>query len=82
MSKSKPDDAAKAAVLKVRRYRTADHDAVWQLHNESLLATGAHGGNGPWDDDLHQIEEVYLAPGGEFLVGLHQGRIVAMGALR
>ncbi len=45
-------------------------------------ASGAHVGNGPWDDDLHHIQEVYLDAGGEFLVGELGGRIVAMGALR
>ncbi len=50
--------------------------------NEALDDVGAHAGNGPWDDDLHHIEDVYLAAGGEFLVGTLDGQIVAMGALR
>lgn len=66
----------------IRRYQSADRQAVWELHNLALLDVGAHGGNGPWDEDLHQIEEAYLAHRGEFLVGLVDGRIVAMGALR
>jgi len=68
--------------LAIRRYRDADHDDVWALHNLALHDVGAHAGNGPWDDDLHHIAPVYLDAGGEFLVGLHDGRIVAMGALR
>ncbi len=67
--------------LEIRRYQPADRDAVWRLHNLALNQVGAHGGNGPWDDDLHKIEAIYL-DGGEFLVGLLDGRIVAMGALR
>jgi GNAT superfamily N-acetyltransferase len=51
------------------------------LHNLALEAAGAHGGNGPWDEDLHHVEEVYLR-GGEFLVGTLGTRIVAMGALK
>ncbi len=70
------------APLPLRRYRAADHDGVWALHNAALNAVDAHGGNGPWDDDLHRIEEVYLAPGGEFLVGEAGGEIVAMGAVK
>jgi len=66
----------------IRRYRDADHDAVWELHNLALHLVGAHAGNGPWDDDLHHISEVYLDAGGEFLVGELTGRIVAIGALR
>jgi len=67
--------------LEIRRFRRGDHDAVFALHNLALHQVGAHVGNGPWDDDLHHIPEVYLDSGGEFLVGLLDGRIVAMGAL-
>ncbi len=68
--------------LEVRRYRSSDHDAVWALHNEALAPTGAHVGNGVWDKDLHQIEDVYLNNGGEFLVGIYDGQLIAMGALK
>jgi ribosomal protein S18 acetylase RimI-like enzyme len=72
----------RAAALTIRRYRLADHEAVWSLHNLALQHAGAHVGNGPWDDDLRQIESVYLSGGGEFLVGTIEGRMVGMGALR
>jgi len=68
--------------LTIRRYCPADHDAIWEVHNLALDQVDAHGGNGPWDDDLHDIETVYLANGGEFLVGEWEGRIVSMGALK
>lgn len=68
--------------LEIRRYIPTDQDAVWKLHNEVLNDAGAHGGNGPWDDDLHDIEDVYLNAGGEFLVGTLHGDIVAMGAYK
>jgi ribosomal protein S18 acetylase RimI-like enzyme len=48
----------------------------------ALDAVGANAGSGPWNDDLHHIEEVYLGEGGEFLVVEHHGQIVGMGALR
>jgi GNAT superfamily N-acetyltransferase len=67
--------------LEIRRYRSEDSEAVWLLHNLALDAVDAHAGNGPWDDDLHAIEDLYLAAGGEFLVGLVRGELVAMGAL-
>ncbi len=67
--------------LVLRRYREADRDAVWELHNLALHEVGAHGGQGGWDDDLHEIQTEYLDAGGEFLVGQCEGRIVAMGAL-
>jgi ribosomal protein S18 acetylase RimI-like enzyme len=68
--------------LRIRRYVNADHDAVWALHNVALEDVGAHAGNGPWDDDLHTIERVYFDDRGEFLVGLVDDEIVAMGGLR
>ena len=68
--------------LEIRRYREPDHDAVWDLHNVALHAVGAHAGNGPFDDDLHHVLDIYERDRGEFLVGLLAGRIVAMGALR
>ena len=70
-----------AAMMHIRRYEPTDHEAVWQLHNRALDAVGANAGNGPWDDDLHAIETVYIDNRGEFLVGEFEGRIVAMGAL-
>lgn len=70
------------ADLTIRRYGEADHDAVWEVHNLALHQVGAHVGNGPWDDDLHHVKEVYLEDGGDFLVGECDARVVAMGALR
>ena len=69
-------------VLEIRRYTDADHDDVWNLHILGLQQVGAYLGNGPWDDDLHNIECVYLNNRGEFLVGVYEGRLIAMGALR
>ena len=69
-------------MIHLRQYRKEDHDEVWDLHNTALNEISAHAGNGPWDDDLHKIEEVYLRPGGEFLVGILNEEIVAMGALK
>lgn len=57
----------------IRRYEPRDLEAVWNFHNEALHKAGARLGNGSWDDDLHDIEGVYLEDGGE---------IVAMGAIR
>lgn len=68
-------------MLSIRRYEPADHEAVKKLHIEALQAVGAYIGSGPWDDDLDHIQEVYLN-GGEFLVGIVDGEIVTMGALK
>ncbi|MGH3148758.1 MAG: GNAT family N-acetyltransferase [Rubrobacter sp.] len=68
--------------LFIRRYEPGDRESVWRLHNEALDEVGANLGNGEWDDDLHEIEAHYLESGGEFLVGVLAGRVVAMGPLR
>jgi ribosomal protein S18 acetylase RimI-like enzyme len=73
---------AQTLAVSIRRYEPADREAVRNLHDEALNDVGAHLGRGPWDADLDAIESVYLRAGGEFLVGVLEGRVVAMGALR
>ena len=73
---------AQTLAVSIRRYRPADREAVRKLHDEALNDVGAHLGSGPWDADLDAIESVYLWAGGEFLVGVLEGEVVAMGALR
>jgi ribosomal protein S18 acetylase RimI-like enzyme len=69
-------------MLEIRSYYPSDHDDVWNLHVLGLQHVGAYVGHGPWDNDLDIIEYVYLHNRGEFLIGLYEGRIVAMGAFR
>jgi len=69
-------------MIEVRQYKADDHDVVWELHNVALELLDAHAGNGPWDDDLRDVESVYLKTGGEFYVGVLAGEVVAMGALK
>ena len=69
-------------MLQIRTYQPEDCDAVWELHVIALQAVGAYLGDGPWNHDLSQIEAVYLQNGGEFFVGIDEGRLVAMGALK
>ncbi len=68
--------------LRIRRYEASDKRAVRRLSDDALNEVGAHMGSGPWDKDLDEIEDAYLGSGGEFLVGILQGEVVAMGALR
>jgi ribosomal protein S18 acetylase RimI-like enzyme len=68
--------------LTIRQYQPADFDEVWNLHVTALQEVGAYLGSGPWDNDMYNIEEVYLNNRGDFLIGLLDDRIVAMGALR
>lgn len=69
-------------VLEVRRFEERDAAAVWRLHEDGLRQMNAHAGHGPWDDDLRSVRASYLDSNGEFLVGVIEGEVVAMGALR
>jgi ribosomal protein S18 acetylase RimI-like enzyme len=69
-------------MLLIRRYQASDQTDIWNLHVLGLHVVGVYITNSPWDEDLHMIESIYLQSGGEFLVGLCDERIVAMGALR
>jgi GNAT superfamily N-acetyltransferase len=72
-------------MLSIRRFEPKDHPEVLRLHRIALQQVGADLGPGPWDDDLRSaaaITSCYLDTGGEFLVGLISGRIVAMAAFR
>src|SRR5436853_3852602 len=69
-------------MLTLRRYTSADQEAVEHLHVFALEQTGVYLGRGPWDDDVYAIEEEYLKNQGEFLIGECDGLFVAMGALR
>lgn len=66
----------------LRRYTSADQEAVERLHVSAMRQTGAYLGRGPWDDDVYAIEETYLQNGGDFLVGECDGVFMAMGALK
>jgi ribosomal protein S18 acetylase RimI-like enzyme len=70
-----------AGVLELRPFRDDDAEAVWRLHNLALDRAGAHGGPGPWENDLRDIPATYLDEGGDFLLGLLDGKLVAMGGL-
>lgn len=68
-------------MLELRSFRVEDAEAVWRLHDLALEDAGAHGGRGPWEDDLRDIRVTYLDSGGDFLVGFVEGEPVAMGGL-
>jgi hypothetical protein len=68
--------------IRICRYQDSDHEQVLRLHRVALAAVGADVGPGPWDDDLDQIPQTYLSARGEFLVGLLDDQVAAMGALR
>lgn len=68
--------------LQIRRYQPGDWQNVWELHIIAMQQVGAYKGEGPWDDDLNHIDDIYLQTRGDFLVGIFDGRLVAMGAFK
>jgi ribosomal protein S18 acetylase RimI-like enzyme len=68
--------------LRIRRYEAGDREPVWRLHDVAMRGAGIHLGEGHWYDDLHEIENVYLRKGGEFLVGTLGDEVVATGAVK
>ena len=67
--------------LHIRCYERGDHEAVLGLHEAGLREMGTLIEDPEFYLDLHDIEGVYLKGDGEFLVGVYDGQVVAMGAL-
>lgn len=68
--------------LHVRRYERGDHESVLRLHEAGLREMGTFIEDPGFYDDLLDIEGEYLEGGGEFVVGVCDGKVVAMGALK
>jgi GNAT superfamily N-acetyltransferase len=69
--------------LTLRRYEPADADDVWALHERALRASNLEFlEDAPAGTDLAEIAGRYLGTGGEFLVGLVDGDVVAMGGFQ
>lgn len=56
--------------LRFRRYRAADAEAVWTLHERAMADAGTDPSDIPGTDDLRSVETDYIEAGGEFLVGV------------
>jgi len=81
------------AELTIRQYEPGDGERIRELDERTLREVNAYvddpevvremhpEGKETFDEDLYDISGKYLDAGGEFLVGLLDGEIVAMGAL-
>ena len=71
-------------MLRIRRYESQDYETVKALHfagfDQHDMAHDIQE-HSPYDVDIDNIEDVYLK-GGDFLVGILDGEIIAMGAIR
>jgi nucleoside-diphosphate-sugar epimerase/ribosomal protein S18 acetylase RimI-like enzyme len=68
--------------LKIRTFEPSDKKDAYDLHVKALAAAGTYMSGGNWDDDFKDIKSIYIKSGGEFLVGIMDNKIVAMGALK
>jgi len=63
----------------VRQYRASDKAAVKELYRLASVHSEIGYREGPWEKDFEDIENAYLKEG-DFLVGVLDNKIVAMGA--
>lgn len=70
--------------LVIRTYEAQDRERVWELHREGLRDTysALPVADPKWDDDLRDIEAVYLGEGSHFWVVEEEGEIIGMVAVR
>lgn len=66
----------------IRQYQPSDKEEVFQLHVSALKNENAYLYKGIWEKDFEDIEGIYLNNRGEFLVGIKDQKIIAMGGLR
>ena len=64
-----------------RHYKKGDTKKIIELHKTALIETGAYF-PGPWNDDMKNIEKVYIQPGGCFVLIEKSSNLIAMGALK
>lgn len=74
--------AALETKLEIRQYQVSDNEIVWDLHHRALGPTGALLKDEMFNQDLWDINNHYLNNRGEFLIGMLEGKVVCMGALR
>ena len=68
--------------MKLIRYQPEYQEAIIELHHSAIggLVTGINQHDE--EADLRDIEKIYFNGGGEFIVGLLEGAVIAMGGLQ
>ncbi|MEK9143011.1 MAG: GNAT family N-acetyltransferase [Patescibacteria group bacterium] len=67
--------------FKIRRYESSDKEKVKELYVLASIHSEIGYRSGPWEQDFEDIENAYFN-GGEFLVGLVNNNIIAIGGYR
>ena len=68
--------------MTIRQYQSSDKAEVFDFHVRALKNEDAYIYTGKWEKDFDDIEGIYLRNLGEFLVGILDSKIIAMGGLR
>lgn len=69
--------------LTIRRYKPSDSDRVWTIHERALRTSPLEFiEDAPADRDITEISEQYIDANGEFIVGLVNDEIVAIGGFQ
>lgn len=69
--------------LTIRRYKPSDAERIWTVHERALRDSPLKFvENAPADDDIAAISDHYLDAEGDFLVGLADDTIVAIGGIQ
>jgi hypothetical protein len=66
----------------LRHYSREDLEAILALHRSAKTGLKIGISDSEEEADLRAIEQVYFKNGGEFLVGLLEGAIIAMGGFQ
>lgn len=64
-----------------RNYENTDSKKVLEFHEQVLKDTGVFA-SGPWNEDMLNIEDVYIKPGGLFIIVENNDSLIGMGALK
>ena len=68
--------------MQLVRYQGEFHEAVLALHRSAMEGIDTGMTPAAEEADLYSIEDEYFAKGGEFLVGLVDGEVAAIGGFR
>jgi ribosomal protein S18 acetylase RimI-like enzyme len=66
----------------IRRYRYSDFEGVIKLNQLGLIQMGVSQDRPDLDEDLNNIDGIYLKSKGEFLIVKHHRKVIGMGALQ
>lgn len=78
----KLDDGVYCGRLEIRRFERRDQESVLRLHEAGLREMDTFIEEPGFYDDLLDVKDKYLEGEGEFVVGVCDGQVVAMGALK